>query len=56
MPLYAWVHPIEPSLVVIRDDEGMYFGFDKRYSRSFSDMGTFTEALRWVSRRYAEQN
>lgn len=56
MNLYAWVHPLERSLVVIRDDEGLFFGFDKRYEKVFSPMGSLAEACRWVMRRYAEQN
>lgn len=57
MSLYAWIHPSERSLVVIQDDEGMFFGFDKRFSQTFSAMThSLEEAKRWCHRRFAEQN
>lgn len=57
MNLYAWVHPQEPGLVVIVDDDGLFFGFDKRDGRSFSPMcNDIDEAKAWCRRRFAEQN
>lgn len=56
MRLYAWIHPLDSTLVVIRDDDGLYFGFDKMHKRSFSPMGTYAEARAWVIQRFVERN
>lgn len=56
MSLYAWRHPLDSTLVVIRDDEGLYFGFDQMHERAFSPMGTYAEARAWVVQRFIERN